>query len=65
MLLQNFYRLVQGKSEKVQVFATRLEEALSQIHCHFPHLIGEGEVEHHLRHRFFYGMVKPLQDNVQ
>ena len=32
VLIQNFYWLVQEKSEKVQVFTTQLEEALSQIY---------------------------------
>ena len=46
------------------MFATRLEEAISQIFCPFPHLIGKGGEECHLRDKLFYGMVECLWDNV-
>ena len=48
--------------KKEQVFATHLEEALSQISLQFPHLVCESDVEHHLQNCLFYGMVKTSWD---
>ena len=42
------------------LFATHLEEALSQIQIRFPYLIGECDVEHHLCDHLFYGMLNAL-----
>ena len=65
VLLQDIYRLVQGKNEKCQVFATRLEESLSKIRSRFPHMMREDDVERHLCDCLFYGMVKGLKDSIR
>ena len=64
-LLQNLYKLVQAKMEKVQVFATHLEEAFGQISIMFPHIISECEIEHNLHNCLFYGMIRGLWDSIK
>ena len=46
----------------MQIFATCLEEALSQIRLQFLYLVYESGVEHHLCDDLFYGMVNTLLD---
>ena len=62
VLLQEFYHLASNKNEKYQVSTTRLEESLSKIRFRFPNIIREGNVECHLRHGPFLGVVKGLRD---
>ena len=51
-------------SEKVQVFATHMKEALSQKRLQFLHMVYESDVEHHLHDHLYYGMVKTLWDSI-
>ena len=63
-LLQDFYCLMQNKGEKIQLFASRLEEVFSHIQSQFPHLVHMEDEEKHLRDRLFYGMHKTLHDSI-
>ena len=42
-LMQEFYRIMQGKNEGVQTFVLHLERALKVIKQHHPHAISEEE----------------------
>ena len=44
MLMQNFYKILQGGNEKVPSFMTRLEGTLNQIRIKCPGMIAEHEV---------------------
>ena len=44
VLMQNFYKIMQGNSEKVPLFATRLEGILNQIRLRCPGQITDHEV---------------------
>ena len=49
MVMQNFYKITQGSSEKVSLFATRLEGTLNQIKLRCPGKITNCEVPWHLK----------------
>ena len=48
-LMQEFYRIVQGKNEKVQTFVLHLEMALKAIKQQHPYAMTEGEGVRHLK----------------
>ena len=58
MLIQNFYKITQGSSEKVPLFATRLEGTLNQIRLRCPRQIANCEVPWHLKEWLFHGVRK-------
>ena len=64
-LMQEFYKLVQGKTEKVATFAGRLEDALNHIRGLHPHSITGREVDSHLKERLFHGIRSSLRDSVR
>ena len=53
--MQEFYRIAQGKSEKVQTFVLHLERALKAIKQQYPYAMtkeeGHGHLKDHLFHR--------------
>ena len=57
-LMQEFYQIVQGKSERVQTFVLQLERALKVIKQQHPHAITEKEGVKQLKDQLFHG-IKP------
>ena len=53
-LMQEFYRTVQGKSEKVKTFVLHLERALKVIKQQHPYAITEEEGTKHLKAHLFH-----------
>ena len=53
--MQEFYRIVLGKSEKVQTFVLHLERALKAIKQQHPYDMTEEEGHRHLKDFLFYG----------
>ena len=49
LLMQNFYKILQGGSKKVPSFMTRLEGTLNQIRIKCPSRIANHEVPWHLK----------------
>ena len=56
ILMQEFYQIVQGKSERVQTFVLHLEQALKVIKQQHPHAMTEKEGVKHLKDRLFHGL---------
>ena len=54
--MQEFYRIVQGKSEKVQTFVLQLESALKVIKQQHLYSITEEEGTKHLKDCLFHGL---------
>ena len=65
VLMHNFYRRAQDKSEKEQVYVERLEGALNQIRITFSATCTEWKIESHLWDCLFYDMNKHLRDSLQ
>ena len=61
--MQGFYRIVQGKSERVQAFVLCLEWALKAIKQQHPHAMTEEEGKNHLKDQLFHGL-RPNIGNV-
>ena len=55
-LMQEFYRIAQGKSEKVQTFVLHLERALKAIKQQHPYAMTEEEGHRHLKDHLFHGL---------
>ena len=55
-LLQEFYRIVQGKKEKVQTFVLHLERALKAIKQQHPYAMTKEEGVRHLKDCLFHGL---------
>ena len=55
-LMQEFYQIVQGKSERVQTFVLHLERALKAIKQQHPHAMTEEEGIKHLKDCLFHGL---------
>ena len=55
-LMQEFYKIVQGKSERVQTFVLQLERALKAIKQQHPHAMTEKDGVKHLKDQFFHGL---------
>ena len=60
ILMQNFYKLQQGKTEKVTVHVTQLEGALNAAQQEYPMMLSTSEVQKHLRDCLFHGLHKQL-----
>ena len=54
--MQEFYRIVQGKTEQVQTFVLCLEQALKMIKQQHPHAMTEDEDVKHLKDHLFHGL---------
>ena len=61
-LMQELYRIVQGKSEEVQTFVLHLERALKAIKQQYPYAITEEEGVKHMKDHLFHGL-KPSIHN--
>ena len=61
-LMQEFYHIAQGKSEKVQTFVLHLEWALKAIKQQCPYVMTKEEGHRHLKDHLFYGF-KPNLSN--
>ena len=59
-LMQEFYRIVQGKSEKAQTFVFHLERALKAIKQQHPYTMTEEYGHRHLRDLLFHGLKSNL-----
>ena len=55
-LMQEFYYIGQGKSEKVQTFVLHLERALKAIRQQYPYAMTEEEGHRHLKDCLFHGL---------
>ena len=64
ILMQDFYELQQGKTEKVTLYVTQLEGALDVIQQEYPMMLSTGEVQQHLRDHLFHGICKQLYDSM-
>ena len=54
--MQEFYRIVQGETEKVQTFILHLERALKVIKQQHPYATTEEEGVKHLKDHLFHGL---------
>ena len=54
--MQEFYQIVQGKSERVQTFVLQLEWALNVIKQQHPHAMTEDEGVKHLKDQLLHGL---------
>ena len=64
-LMQEFYRIMQGKSEKVQTFVLHLERALKAIKQQHPYAMTEEDGHRHLKDHLFHGLKPNLCDALQ
>ena len=55
-LMQEFYCIAQGKSEKVQTFVLHLERTLKAIRQQHPYAMTEEEGHRHLKDHLFHGL---------
>ena len=62
MLMQNFYKIMQGGNKKVPSFMTRLVGTLNQIRIKCPGRIANHEVPWHLKEQLFHGVKKHIRD---
>ena len=65
VLMQNFYKILQGGNKKVPLFMTRLEGTLNQIRIKCPGRIADHEVPWHLKEWLFHGVKKHVRDSVR
>ena len=65
VLMQNFYKVIQGNHEKVPSFATRLEGTLNQIWLKCPGWIADHKVPWHLKDHLFHGVCKHIRDSIR
>ena len=61
-LMQEFYHIAQGKSEKVQTFVLHLERVLKAIRQQYPNAMTKKEGHRHLKDHLFHGL-KPNLHN--
>ena len=55
-LMQEFYHIAQGKSEKVQTFILHLEWVLKDIKQQYPYAMTKEEGHRHLKDHLFHGL---------
>ena len=65
VLMQNFYKILQGNHEKVLSFTTRLEGTLNQIRLQCPGRVTDLEVQQHLKDCLFHGVCKHIRDSIR
>ena len=65
MLIQDFYKILQGGNEKMPSFMTRLEGTLNQIRIKCPGRIANHEVPWHLKEWLFHGVKKHIRDSIR
>ena len=64
VLMQNFYKVIQGNNEKVPSFTMRPEETLNQIRLYYPSRMMDLEVQQHLKDCIFHGVHMYICDSV-
>ena len=64
ILMQNFYKVMQGNHKKVPSFATRLEGTLNQIQLKCCRHIADCEVPWHPKDCLFHGVWKHIRDSI-
>ena len=64
-LMQEFYRIMQGKSEKVQTFVLHLERAIKAIKQQHPYAMTEEDGHRHLKDHLFHGLKPNLRNALQ
>ena len=64
-LMQEFYRIMQGKSEEVQTFVLHLERALKAIKQQHPYAMTEEDGHGHLKECLFHGLKPNLRNAFQ
>ena len=64
ILIQIFYKLQQGKVEKVTLYVTQLEGALNVVQQEYLMMLSASEVQQHLRDFLFHGLCKQLHDSM-
>ena len=64
-LILGLYTIRQERGEKVQQFATRLEDAVNQIELQYPNGEQQLSIKRHLKDRLFHGMKKNLRDTIR
>ena len=64
VLMQKFYKVMQGNHEKVPSFTIRLEGTLNQIELKCPRWIANCEVPWHLRDHLFHRVQKHIRDSI-
>ena len=64
-LLQNFFQLKQGESERVAKFAVRLESHLATLKWQYPEGLAPGYESKLKRDRLFYGLHKDIRDSIR
>ena len=64
-LMQEFYRIMQGQSEKVQTFVLHLKRALKVIKQQHPYSMTEGDGHSHLKDHLFHGLKPNLLNALQ
>ena len=57
ILMQNFYKLQQGKTEKVTLYVTKFKWALNAIWQEYLMMLSASDVQDHLRDHLFMGYV--------
>ena len=63
-LTQEFYRIMQGKNEKVQTFVLHLERPLKAIKQQHPYAMTEEEGVRHLKDCLFHGLKPNLHNTL-
>lgn len=64
-LLQNFFQLKQGESERVAKFAVRLESHLATLKWQYPEGLAPAYESKLKRDRLFYGLHKDIRDSIR
>ena len=59
-LMQFFCKLQQGKTEKVAVIVTQLEQVLNLVQQEYPIMLSASEVQNHLRDHLFFVSYKQV-----
>ena len=63
-LMQEFYQIVQGKSERVQTFVLWLERTINAIKQQHTHAMTEKEGVKHLKDQLFHGLKPDIHNAV-
>ena len=63
-LMQEFYRIVQGKNEKVQTFVLHSERALKATKQQHPYVMTKEEGVRHLKDHLFHGLKSNLHNTL-
>ena len=60
ILMQNFYKLQQGKTEKVKLYVNQCERALNAVHHEYLTMLSVSKVKKYLRYCLIYVPCKQL-----